>query len=78
VAVVSENLAREIWGAPSAALGKRFIEVPGTPWEEVIGVTIGLAAVSGLTQPMKSPAAALFQKPHLPGTCNLDHRQSVF
>jgi predicted permease len=38
VALISENLAREVWGAPSAALGKRFVEVPGTPWQEVIGV----------------------------------------
>jgi putative ABC transport system permease protein len=38
VALVSENLARELWGTPSAALGKRFREFPGTPWREVIGV----------------------------------------
>jgi predicted permease len=38
VALVSENLARELWGTPSAALGKRFRQFPGTPWREVIGV----------------------------------------
>jgi hypothetical protein len=27
VALVSENLARELWGTPSAAVGKRFREV---------------------------------------------------
>ena len=37
-ALISENLARELWGAPSHALGKRFVEIPGTPWWEVIGV----------------------------------------
>ena len=38
VVMVSENLAREFWGTPSAALGKRLRELPGTPWREVIGV----------------------------------------
>jgi predicted permease len=38
VAMVSENLAREMWGSPSAAVGKRLREFPSTPWYEVIGV----------------------------------------
>ena len=38
VAIVSENLARETWGSPSAALGKRLQDLPGTPWFEVVGV----------------------------------------
>jgi predicted permease len=39
VAIVSENLAREWWGAPSAALGKRIREAgPADPWREIIGV----------------------------------------
>jgi predicted permease len=38
VAMVSENLARELWGSPSAALGKRIREFPKMPWLEVIGV----------------------------------------
>jgi predicted permease len=38
VAVVSENLARESWGSPSAALGKRFRDLPDTPLFEVVGV----------------------------------------
>jgi hypothetical protein len=36
--MVSENLAREMWGSPSAAVGKRLREFPSTPWYEVIGV----------------------------------------
>ncbi|HTX33389.1 MAG TPA: ABC transporter permease [Bryobacteraceae bacterium] len=36
--LVSENLARELWGTPAAALGKRLRESPKTPWQEVIGV----------------------------------------
>jgi predicted permease len=38
VVLVSENLAREMWGTPSAAIGKRLREFPSTPWYEVIGV----------------------------------------
>jgi predicted permease len=38
VAIISENFARESWGTPSAALGKRLREFPDMPWREVIGV----------------------------------------
>jgi predicted permease len=38
VAVISENLARELWGEPRAALGKRIREGDGSPWREVVGV----------------------------------------
>jgi predicted permease len=38
VVIVSENLAREIWGTPSAALSKRIRTLPNAPWREVIGV----------------------------------------
>jgi putative ABC transport system permease protein len=38
VVMVSENLAREMWGTPASAIGKRLREDPGLPWREVIGV----------------------------------------
>jgi predicted permease len=38
VVLVSENLAREMWGSPSAAIGKRLREFSKMPWHEVIGV----------------------------------------
>lgn len=38
VAMVSENLARELWGEPAAALGKRIRTGGDTPWREVVGV----------------------------------------
>ncbi len=38
VVVISENLARELWSDPSAALGKRVRESPANPWREVVGV----------------------------------------
>jgi predicted permease len=38
VVMISENLAREMWGTPSAAIGKYVREFLITPWFEVIGV----------------------------------------
>ena len=38
VVTISENLARELWGTPEAALGKRLRHSAGMPWHEVIGV----------------------------------------
>jgi predicted permease len=38
VVLVSENLARELWGTPAAAIGKRLRQAPGTTAHEVIGV----------------------------------------
>jgi predicted permease len=38
VAMVSESLARELWGQPSAAIGKRIRPYATGAWREVIGV----------------------------------------
>ena len=41
VAIVSESLAREVWGSPEAALGKRIRQFYGStqaPWREIVGV----------------------------------------
>ena len=38
VALVSENLARELWNDPRAALGKRIRENMNSSWREVVGV----------------------------------------
>jgi predicted permease len=39
VSIVSENLAREWWGDPRAALGKRIREAGAAdPWREIVGV----------------------------------------
>ncbi len=37
VVIISENLAREYWGSPAAALGKRLRDYT-PPWFEVVGV----------------------------------------
>ena len=38
IGIVSEGLARELWGSPQAAIGKHFHEFPSQPWHEVVGV----------------------------------------
>jgi hypothetical protein len=38
VAMVSESLAREFWGEPAAALGKRVRPYANGAWREVVGV----------------------------------------
>jgi predicted permease len=38
VAVISENMAREMWGEPAAALGKRIKTAPVDTWREIVGV----------------------------------------
>jgi predicted permease len=38
VVVISANLAREVWGNPAAALGKRVRDLPANPWREIVGV----------------------------------------
>ncbi len=55
VAIVSENLAREMWGSAQAALGKRIRQFYGAegPWREIVGVS-GDVHDDGVDQP--SPA----------------------
>ena len=52
VAIVSENLARELWGSPAAALGRRIREYydKESPWREVVGVA-GDVHDDGVDQP---------------------------
>ncbi|HZU30054.1 MAG TPA: ABC transporter permease, partial [Candidatus Angelobacter sp.] len=38
VALISENMARELWGSPAAALGKRVRVGATDDWREIIGV----------------------------------------
>ena len=57
VAMVSENLARELWQDPSRALGKQIREDLKGPWREIIGV-VNDVRDSGVQE--KAPAAAYF------------------
>ena len=38
VVMLSENLAREYWGEPAKAIGRRVRSTPTDPWFEIIGV----------------------------------------
>jgi predicted permease len=57
VAMVSENLARELWQDPQRALGKQIREDLKGPWREVIGVVNDIRD-DGVQE--KPPAAAYF------------------
>jgi predicted permease len=47
VAIVSESLARELWGSPQAAIGQKIREFK--PWHEVVGVVADVHA-NGIDQ----------------------------
>ncbi len=55
VILVSENLARELWQSPAAALGKQVRENPKAKWREIIGV-VGNERDDGINQ--KAPTIA--------------------
>jgi predicted permease len=55
VAMVSENLARELWGGPSAAIAKQIRENNNSAWREVVGV-VGDEREEGVDK--KAPAIA--------------------
>ena len=50
VAILSENLAREYWGEPAKAIGKRVRRTPKTGWIEIVGV-VGNERQDGATKP---------------------------
>ncbi len=50
VALLSENLAREYWGEPAKAIGKRIRRTSKTAWIEVVGV-VGNERQDGATKP---------------------------
>jgi putative ABC transport system permease protein len=49
VIMVSENFAREFWGEPAKALGRRIRNTPKDPWREIIGVA-GAEYQDGVSQ----------------------------
>jgi predicted lysophospholipase L1 biosynthesis ABC-type transport system permease subunit len=50
LAIVSENMARESWGEPRQAIGKRIRIGRNSPWTQVVGVVENIHA-DGLHQP---------------------------
>jgi putative ABC transport system permease protein len=80
VAVVSANMARETWGAPSGALGKRIRVGRVGAWNEIIGV-VGDVYDSGVHQ--KAPTivywrAGAQRHPCFSGTCTFVPRSVTF
>jgi len=65
VVMISESLARELWGTPAAAIGKRLRQGQGLPGHEVIGVVEDVRE-NGLDQ----PAAATVYWPTMSGYLN--------
>ncbi len=57
VAMVSESLAREMWGSPAAALGKRIHESLVNPWREIVGV-VGDVRENGVNH--RAPSLAIW------------------
>jgi predicted lysophospholipase L1 biosynthesis ABC-type transport system permease subunit len=55
--MVSENLARDLWGSPSAAIGKQIRESMTSAWREVVGV-VGDERDEGMDK--KAPASAFW------------------
>jgi predicted permease len=49
VVMVSENFAREFWGEPGKAIGRRIRQNPKNPWREIVGVA-GNERQEGVTQ----------------------------
>jgi predicted permease len=58
VALVSENMARENWGEPANAVGKRIRQGKDSPWLEVVGVAENVRA-DGVNLP--APATVYFR-----------------
>ena len=77
VAILSESLARELWGSPSAAIGKRFREFPSMPWHEVVGVVQDVRE-NGVNQ--SSPATVYWPSmmANLYGPGPLDARRTAY
>jgi predicted permease len=57
VAMLSENLARELWDNPRLAIGKQITANPKDPWREIIGV-VSDEREDGVQQ--KAPAVAYY------------------
>ncbi|MEO8372864.1 MAG: ADOP family duplicated permease, partial [Candidatus Solibacter sp.] len=53
VAMVSENMARELWREPRAAIGKRIRPTPKDDWREIVGVLADERS-DGVNQPAPS------------------------
>lgn len=79
VAIVSDNMARESWGQPANALGKRIRNGRDGPWIEVVGVAENVY-LDGVNQP--APVTVYFrvgvEPPVRPGGAAIVRRGVTF
>jgi predicted permease len=77
IGIVSEGLARELWGSPQAAIGKHFREWESMPWHEVVGVVQDVRE-NGVDQ--VSPATVYWPSimPGIFGPGTFDARRTVY
>jgi predicted permease len=77
VGMISEGLARELFGSPSAAIGKHFREWESMPWHEIVGVVQDVRE-NGADQ--VSPATVYWPSvmPDICGPGCLEARRSMF
>lgn len=76
VVLISQNLARELWGTAAAAIGKRVREFPVMPWHEVIGVVQDVRE-SGVTEAAPETVYWPPLMQYLFGSKKLDARRDV-
>jgi len=61
IVLISENLAREYWKEPAAAIGRRIRNTTTSPWHTIVGVT-GDERDDGVTRP--APTAVYWPMVH--------------
>ena len=80
VAVVSENLAREYWGDPEMALGRRIatVSIGGGPmvWNEIVGV-VGATREDGFDEELTSAVYWPVAHPDLYGEEGIDYQRTM-
>jgi predicted permease len=77
VLIVSENFAREFWGEPAKAIGRRIRNTPKDPWREIVGV-VGNERQDGVAQ---EPPTIIYWPMHMEtfwGQPNFVQRSLVF
>jgi predicted permease len=77
VALVSENIAREYWHDPSAALGKRIRVSTKDEWREVIGV-VGDVYDEGVSKPATSIVYWPLMMDHFESDDSMSMREVAF
>jgi hypothetical protein len=73
VVMVSENLARELWGTPAGAIGQRIRTLDVSPWREVIGVAENVHD-HGVHEPAPTTVywPSLTESAYRPGVLNVE------